>query len=290
MIGTVAALRQEKNIARLLRAFAALPSGRLVIVGDGPERAALEALAAIAGHRRPGPIRRTPSGHRAVLRRVRYLRPVLRHRTDAAVGDRGDGERTARRGHRVGDVRLDGGGGERAVHHRRWTMSAWPARWQRWPAINRSRSGSVLPTWRRRGAISTRRRCSPPMARCGVGFDDRPGRGGVEDFAALGERWRDLEQRADGSFFQSWTWVGCLAAERFPDPVLVEATEDGRTVALACSTASGASVRAVRRCIWARPGSPELDCPYVEQNGILAEAGREAGTDGAMPAAVGPQA
>jgi glycosyltransferase involved in cell wall biosynthesis len=65
VIGTVAALREEKNIARLLRAFAmlppglpsglpsrlpwGLPSGRLVIVGDGPERAALEALAASLG-------------------------------------------------------------------------------------------------------------------------------------------------------------------------------------------------------------------------------------------------
>lgn len=53
VIGTVAALREEKNIARLLRAFAmvppGLPSGRLVIVGDGPERAALEMLAASLG-------------------------------------------------------------------------------------------------------------------------------------------------------------------------------------------------------------------------------------------------
>jgi glycosyltransferase involved in cell wall biosynthesis len=49
VIGTVAALREEKNISRLLRAFAALPSGRLVIVGDGPERAALEALAVSLG-------------------------------------------------------------------------------------------------------------------------------------------------------------------------------------------------------------------------------------------------
>ena len=54
----------------------------------------------------------------------------------------------------------------------------------------------------------------------------------VTDFAALGERWRDLEQRSDGSFFQSWTWIGCLAAERFSDAVLVEAAEAGRTVAL----------------------------------------------------------
>jgi glycosyltransferase involved in cell wall biosynthesis len=45
VVGTVAALREEKNLARLLRAVALLPRGRLVIVGDGPERPALEALA-----------------------------------------------------------------------------------------------------------------------------------------------------------------------------------------------------------------------------------------------------
>jgi glycosyltransferase involved in cell wall biosynthesis len=49
VIGTVAALREEKNISRLLRAVATLPSGRLVIVGDGPQRPALEVLAASLG-------------------------------------------------------------------------------------------------------------------------------------------------------------------------------------------------------------------------------------------------
>ncbi len=49
VIGTVAALREEKNIARLLRAFARLPAGRLVIVGDGAQRPALAALAAELG-------------------------------------------------------------------------------------------------------------------------------------------------------------------------------------------------------------------------------------------------
>ena len=49
VIGTVAALRAEKNVGRLLRALAMLPSGRLVVVGDGPERSALEALAAALG-------------------------------------------------------------------------------------------------------------------------------------------------------------------------------------------------------------------------------------------------
>lgn len=49
-IGTVAALRAEKNLGRLLRAFAAVDApARLVVVGDGPERPALERLAAELG-------------------------------------------------------------------------------------------------------------------------------------------------------------------------------------------------------------------------------------------------
>jgi glycosyltransferase involved in cell wall biosynthesis len=49
VIGTVAALREEKNIPRLLRALATLSAGRLIIVGDGPQRPALEALATSLG-------------------------------------------------------------------------------------------------------------------------------------------------------------------------------------------------------------------------------------------------
>lgn len=62
VIGTVAALRAEKNLARLLRAFALVRRQRpapplsgllapalLVIVGDGPERPALQALAGSLG-------------------------------------------------------------------------------------------------------------------------------------------------------------------------------------------------------------------------------------------------
>ena len=47
-VGTVAILRPEKNLGRLLRAFASLASAhpvRLVIVGDGPERGRLTTLA-----------------------------------------------------------------------------------------------------------------------------------------------------------------------------------------------------------------------------------------------------
>lgn len=54
VIGTVAALRPEKNLGRLLRAFAALPEAtraraRLEIVGDGAEKPGLETLAAELG-------------------------------------------------------------------------------------------------------------------------------------------------------------------------------------------------------------------------------------------------
>ncbi len=48
IVGTVSPLRPEKNIARLIRAFAGLRRGRdarLVIVGDGTERPGLESLA-----------------------------------------------------------------------------------------------------------------------------------------------------------------------------------------------------------------------------------------------------
>jgi glycosyltransferase involved in cell wall biosynthesis len=51
-IGSLGGLRREKNLARLLRAFAALPTGlptRLVIAGDGPELPSLTALTATLG-------------------------------------------------------------------------------------------------------------------------------------------------------------------------------------------------------------------------------------------------
>ncbi|HEX4078380.1 MAG TPA: glycosyltransferase family 4 protein [Rhizomicrobium sp.] len=52
VVGTVAALRPEKNLSRLLRAFAAVPAelnARLAIIGDGPERARLVETAAGLG-------------------------------------------------------------------------------------------------------------------------------------------------------------------------------------------------------------------------------------------------
>jgi glycosyltransferase involved in cell wall biosynthesis len=53
IVGTLAALRPEKNLGRLIRAFALLSSrlkSHLVIAGEGPERGPLEALVRDRGH------------------------------------------------------------------------------------------------------------------------------------------------------------------------------------------------------------------------------------------------
>jgi len=88
----------------------------------------------------------------------------------------------------------------------------------------------------------------------------------VTDFAALGERWRALESHTDCSFFQSWTWTGCLAEERFPDPVLLEARDSGETVALALFNRR----RGLRETLLlGETGDAVKDSPYIEFNGIL---------------------
>ncbi len=87
---------------------------------------------------------------------------------------------------------------------------------------------------------------------------------------ALERSWRELEERADASPFQRWSWVGCLAAERFSDPVLLEARARGRVVALAlCNRVRG-------RLLLHETGSPRWDGLFVEHNGPLIERGREA--------------
>ena len=86
----------------------------------------------------------------------------------------------------------------------------------------------------------------------------------VQDFAALGLRWRALEAQAGPhSFFQSWSWIGCLAEERYPDPVLLRAERDGATIGLALLNR-----RHGRLCL-AESGDPVLDSPFIEHNAPL---------------------
>ena len=96
----------------------------------------------------------------------------------------------------------------------------------------------------------------------------------VPDVAGLADDWRALEARADASFFQSWTWVGCMAEARFPDPVLLRGERDGQILCLALCN---------RRKSWGggekfwlgESGDPALDGVYVEHNGPLLARGAE---------------
>lgn len=86
----------------------------------------------------------------------------------------------------------------------------------------------------------------------------------VRDLAGLEAEWRGLEAEA-GPIppFRAWTWVGCLAAERYPDPWLLRAEAAGRTVGLALFN------RRAGRLSLAESGDPALDAPFVEHNGPL---------------------
>ena len=93
---------------------------------------------------------------------------------------------------------------------------------------------------------------------------------GADGLNAIEAEWRDLERRAAGSFFQGWTWVGCLARERFPRPVLLRATAEGRTVGLALFNERR---RLGTSTFWlGESGDPALDRVFVEYNGVLGEA------------------
>lgn len=91
------------------------------------------------------------------------------------------------------------------------------------------------------------------------------------DLAAVEHRWRDLEGRADLSFFQSWTWLGCRARERFDDPWLLEARRDGTTSALALLN------RRPRALYLGETGHPAEDAVFTEHNGIVLA--RDGGAD-----------
>ena len=96
--------------------------------------------------------------------------------------------------------------------------------------------------------------------------------GPVEDFTALAPVWRALEQRAAGSFFQSWAWTGCLAEERFPDPWLVTARRDGEVVALALFNRGPRGRLALEQPILlGESGNPKIDSIFIEHNGLLVD-------------------
>ena len=84
----------------------------------------------------------------------------------------------------------------------------------------------------------------------------------------LETRWRALATESGGSYFQDWGWVGCMAAERYPDPVLVEMHQDEKLVALALFN-RGASRRDGTSLHLQESIDPLLTSIFVEHNGPL---------------------
>lgn len=93
---------------------------------------------------------------------------------------------------------------------------------------------------------------------------------------ALGAQWRELEQRADASFFVSWTWIGSWLASlaRRSDMLVLRVRQGPRLVALATFGPAR-----VRRRLFVRSqalflnevGSDEFDQLTIEYNAILAD-------------------
>ncbi len=90
------------------------------------------------------------------------------------------------------------------------------------------------------------------------------------DLARLGERWIALEVACPAGFFLSWTWLGCLAGERFPRLLLLSVTRDGVDVALALLGWRG------RRAFLNETGVAAADAVFIEHNGLLVRPGHEA--------------
>ena len=99
---------------------------------------------------------------------------------------------------------------------------------------------------------------------------------------ALPERWQALALAAGAPAFLSWSWVGCLAAERLSHPLLAEVFAGETLVGMALFSRRGKALHLHSS------GDPALDSVFIEHNGavathpgafaaILQAVGREAG-------------
>ncbi len=87
----------------------------------------------------------------------------------------------------------------------------------------------------------------------------------------LGDLWRGIEDAAGASAFQRWTWVGCLAAERYTDPWLVRADRGGVLHGLALFN------RRHDRLWLHETGQARWDGAFIEHNGPLVRPSPDAG-------------
>lgn len=99
------------------------------------------------------------------------------------------------------------------------------------------------------------------------------------DWDTLEAEWRTLEEAADCSFFQSWTWIGCRAQARFTDPWLLRATPDApgtnrAPAGLALFNRTGPRWAPTLRLH--ETGRPGEDSVFIEHNAPLLARGQQA--------------
>ncbi len=87
----------------------------------------------------------------------------------------------------------------------------------------------------------------------------------IDDPDAIADAWRSLEDRSSGGFYQGWTWMGCLARERFTNPLLVTARRADSVIGMALFN------RRDRSLYLGETGDPRLDSIYGEYAGALLE-------------------
>ena len=102
----------------------------------------------------------------------------------------------------------------------------------------------------------------------------------LTDVDALGPVWRELEERADCSFFQSWTWIGSWL-KALPDvsALSMMTVKNGQTIVGLAVIGRRFARRhrfvGVRGWFLNETGDPALDTLTVEHNGVLMQRGME---------------
>lgn len=111
----------------------------------------------------------------------------------------------------------------------------------------------------------------------------------VGDLAALCADWRDLEGRADVTFFLSWDWIGPWLDTAGGAPIAARVTQDGALVGLALFHVVRQKWHGflpLRLAALNETGDRQKDIAYIEYNGALAQKGAEAAVLNAIIAAL----
>ena len=111
----------------------------------------------------------------------------------------------------------------------------------------------------------------------------------IDDPAALAADWRDLEARADVTFFLSWDWIGPWLATTGGAPIAARVVKDSRLVGLALFHVVRQMRHGflpVRLAVLNETGDRQKDIAYMEYNGALSEKDAEAAVLNAIIAAL----